>query len=83
MPAGKPESLPGMQGPSSAAADYTIRMNYTTVPKTWRAVNKRVCCWAPSDYKFYYTSGFLSIQVCCSPQHYEMLLYLSTRVASF
>lgn len=54
-----------MQGPNSVAADYTIRMNYTTVPKTWKAVNKRVCCWAPSDYKYYYTSGFLSIQVQC------------------
>ncbi|KAK9857576.1 hypothetical protein WJX84_000857, partial [Apatococcus fuscideae] len=50
------------EGPSAAAADYTIRMNYTTVPKTWKPVNKRVCCWAPSDYKYYYTSGFLSIQ---------------------
>ncbi len=52
-----------VQGPNEVAADYTIRMNYTTVPKTWTPVKKRVCCWAPSDYKYYYTSGFLSIQV--------------------
>lgn len=42
--------------------DYTIRMNYTTVPRTWVPVNK----WKhhlSAHYKEYLSSGFLSIQV--------------------
>ncbi|KAK9833394.1 hypothetical protein WJX81_001382 [Elliptochloris bilobata] len=49
------------EGPSAAGADYTIRMNYTTVPRTWEKVN----IWThriPVHYKEYYTSGFLSLQ---------------------
>ncbi|OAE27724.1 hypothetical protein AXG93_4193s1240 [Marchantia polymorpha subsp. ruderalis] len=41
--------------------DYTIRMNYTTVPRTWRTVHKRRRGMI-DKYKDYYTSGFLSLQ---------------------
>lgn len=51
------------EGPSHlGTTDYTIRMNYTTVPRTWVPVNK----WKHHlsvHYKEYYSSGFLSIQV--------------------
>ena len=46
--------------------DYTIRMNYTTVPRTWVPVNK----WKRHlsvHYKEYYSSGFLSIQARAEP----------------
>ncbi|KAK9829531.1 hypothetical protein WJX72_006343 [[Myrmecia] bisecta] len=49
------------EGPNATVADYTVRMNYTTVPTTSIAVNK----WkhgVPVYYKQYLTSGFLSIQ---------------------
>lgn len=51
------------EGPSHVGTtDYTIRMNYTTIPRTWVPVNK----WKHHlsvHYKEYYSSGFLSIQV--------------------
>ncbi|KAL2633831.1 hypothetical protein R1flu_005310 [Riccia fluitans] len=41
--------------------DCTIRMNYTTVPRTWRTVHKRRHGMI-DQYKHYYTSGFLTLQ---------------------
>ncbi|CAM6122589.1 unnamed protein product [Calypogeia fissa] len=46
---------------SGGNVDYIIRMNYTTVPKTTRAVH-RYSHGLVDRYKHYYTSGFLSIQ---------------------
>ncbi|CAL8463070.1 g2604 [Coccomyxa elongata] len=48
-------------GPSAAGSEYTIRMNFTTVPRTWVPINR----WRHDvsiHYKEYYTSGFLSLQ---------------------
>lgn len=51
--------------PVAGDVDYTIRMNFTTVPGTMKAVHKRHKALR-SYYKRYYTSGFLSLQVCSS-----------------
>ncbi|KAL3693440.1 hypothetical protein R1sor_007091 [Riccia sorocarpa] len=47
--------------PLNGKVDCTIRMNYTTVPRTWRKVHKRTHGLI-DHYKHYYTSGFLTLQ---------------------
>ncbi|GBG84246.1 hypothetical protein CBR_g38217 [Chara braunii] len=45
----------------SGDVDYSIRMNYTSVPQTWRRVHR----WhhgLHEAYKRYYSSGFMSLQ---------------------
>lgn len=47
--------------PAGGNVNYKIRMNFTTVPRTAKAVYKRRTD-LQSYYKRYYTSGFLSLQ---------------------
>lgn len=51
--------------PVGGDVDYKIRMNFTTVPRTTKAAHKRRK-GLRTYYKRYYTSGFLSLQVCSS-----------------
>lgn len=52
--------------PVGGNVDYKIRMNFTTVPRTTEAMHKRRK-GLRAYYKRYYTSGFLSLQVCTCP----------------
>eukprot|EP00898_Chlorokybus_atmophyticus_P008904 jgi/Chlat1/9014/Chrsp94S08294 len=48
-------------GADEGVVDYSLRLNYTTVPRTWRPIDR----WHHDlrrDYRQYYTSGFLSLQ---------------------
>jgi hypothetical protein len=47
--------------PLNGKVDYKIRMNFTTVPRTWRTIHKHRIGLL-TYYKHYYTSGFLSLQ---------------------
>ena len=49
--------------PVAGDVNYKIRMNFTTVPRTAKAMHKRRK-GLRGYYKRYYTSGFLSLQVC-------------------
>ncbi len=49
--------------PVGGNVEYKIRMNFTTVPRTMKAAYKRRKDLR-TYYKRYYTSGFLSLQVC-------------------
>lgn len=57
--------------PVAGNVDYKIRMNFTTVPRTTKVMHKR-----RKDlrgyYKHYYTSGFLSLQVCSCPRDFQI-----------
>ncbi len=48
--------------PLNGKVDYKIRMNFTTVPRTWSTIHKHRIGLL-TYYKHYYTSGFLSLQV--------------------
>ena len=54
--------------PRGGHVDYKIRMNFTTVPRTMKIVHKRRIGLL-TYYKHYYTSGFLSLQVCSHCSH--------------
>ncbi|KAK3236394.1 hypothetical protein CYMTET_53464 [Cymbomonas tetramitiformis] len=56
--------------PVHSALDYSIRMNFSVVPKTWMVVDI-LHNYLRTDYKMYYTSGFLSIQAAVD--EYAML----------
>ena len=56
--------------PVGGNVDYSIRMNFTTVPRTMKAAYKRRK-GLRAYYKRYYTSGFLSLQVCSYPHNFQ------------
>jgi hypothetical protein len=56
--------------PVGGNVDYKIRMNFTTVPRTTKAMHKRRQ-GLRGYYKRYYTSGFLSLQVCSCPHDFQ------------
>lgn len=56
--------------PIGGNVDYKIRMNFTTVPRTAKAMHKRRK-GLRGYYKRYYTSGFLSLQVCSCPHDFR------------
>ena len=54
------------EGPNAQGSDYTIRMNFTTVPSASQKVNTHSHS-VPRGYKRYITSGFLvTLPPCCS-----------------
>eukprot|EP00976_Prorocentrum_cordatum_P084417 1185647-Prorocentrum_minimum.AAC.9 len=58
---GNGKTFPSAPAAEAINLDYTIRMNFSVVPRTWRIVDTHHH-EARYDYKMYFTSGFLSLQ---------------------